>query len=792
MALFRLAFTPAIALMNRLKYPQKFLLISLVFILPLALVLNFLITELDSRIKFTQKEIYGNTYLRPINQLWQNIPLRQFYLQQQFYKDSLTIGEITVTEELSKIEANIADGFSRLTELDTQMGKVLRTNNKLKDLKFRWQSVLNSQEFLGFRNHDLLLEEINAFRRHIVDFSNLILDPDLDTYYLMDAIAFKLPEMQKLLYKMRRTQLEIAFKQTISDENRALLISLVSLLSDHNQDLGNNLERSFNNSSQNQLRKNLGVRLRNFLVNISEINSYSSQLSTQNDASAFNDNSFNLEIEATLESSFKFWDDVSENLNILLERRMRGFQERKQFILIFVAVILVTVIYLFVGFYLSVMRTVQQLDMAAKQMTDGGAALTRIDSRDELSMVVRAFNSVAAALRESEQKYRGIFENSVDGIFQTSVDGKYISVNPALAKIYGYESVEQMLSMVTSIANDVYVDRDRRHAFQQLMEVNDTLTGFESEVYKRDGSTIWISENVRAFRDGNGKIIYYEGTVEDITQRKDAEIALEIANHHIIALNNRLKEENLRMSSELEVTRRFQEMILPKEQELSEILGLEIAGFMEPAAEVGGDYYDVLQQNGKIKIGIGDVTGHGLESGMLMIMVQTAVRTLLQNEENDPVRFLDTLNRTIYGNIQRMASNKNLSLALLDYEHGLLTLSGQHEEMIIVRQNGELERFDTIDLGFPIGLEEEIGDFLDKKEMRLYTGDVVVLYTDGISEAENEQRQMYGIDRLCEVICASASGSAHDIRQAVIDDLRSHIGSQKVYDDITLLVIKQR
>ena len=542
MALFRLAFTPAIALMNRLKYPQKFLLISLVFILPLALVLNFLITELDSRIEFTQKEIYGNTYLRPINQLWQNIPLRQFYLQQQFYKDSLAIGEITFTEELSKIEANIADGFSRLTELDTQMGKVLKTNKKLQDLKFRWQSVLNSQEFLGFRNHDLLLEEIHAFRRHIVDFSNLILDPDLDTYYLMDAIAFKLPEMQKLLYKMRRTQLEIAFKQKVSDENRALLISLVSLLSDHNQDLGNNLERSFNNSSQNQLRKNLGIRLRNFLINISEINSYRSQLSTQNDASAFNDNSFNAEIAATLESSFKFWDDVSENLNILLERRMRGFQERKQFILIFVAVILVTVIYLFVGFYLSVMRTVQQLDMAAKQMTDGGAALTRIDSRDELSMVVRAFNSVAAALRESEQKYRGIFENSVDGIFQTSVDGKYISVNPALAKIYGYESVEQMLSMVASIEQDVYVDRDRRHAFQKLMDVNDTLTGFESEVYKRDGSTIWISENVRAFRDGDGKIIYYEGTVEDITQRKDAEIALEIANHHIIALNNMMRK----------------------------------------------------------------------------------------------------------------------------------------------------------------------------------------------------------------------------------------------------------
>jgi sigma-B regulation protein RsbU (phosphoserine phosphatase) len=785
-------FRPAIALMNRLKYPQKFLLISLVFILPLALVMNFLITELDSRIEFTQKEIYGNIYLRPINQLWQIIPVRQITLQQQFYKDSLSLGKISHTEELSKIESKITEEFAKLTEIDEQLGRILKTDNKLEEIKFRWQSVLGSQEFLGFRNHDLLLEEIDLFRRHIVDFSNLILDPDLDTYYLMDAIAFKLPEMQKLLYKMRRTHSEIIFKQEISNENKALLISLVSLLSDFNKDLGNNLDRAFSNNLENQLRQNLGISLRNFLISISEINSYSSQLATQNNANLFNDSFFNVEVESALESSFKFWNDVSVNLNTLLERRMRGFQERKQFIVIFVAVILVTVIYLFVGFYLSVMRTVQQLDMAAKQMTGGDTALIRLDSKDELSMVVRAFNSVAAALRESEQKYRGIFENSVDGIFQTSVDGRYISVNPALAEIYGYDSVEQMLSTVVDIASDVYVDRDRRRQFQKLMEVNDTLTDFESEVYKRDRSTIWISENVRAFRDQDGKIIYYEGTVEDITQRKDAEIALEIANHHIIALNNRLKEENLRMSGELEVTRRLQQMILPKEQELSEILGLEIAGFMEPADEVGGDYYDVLQQNGKIKIGIGDVTGHGLESGMLMIMVQTAVRTLLQNEENDPVRFLDTLNRTIYGNVQRMASSKNLSLALLDYEHGLLTLSGQHEEMIIVRQNGELERFDTIDLGFPIGLEEEIGDFLDKKEMRLYAGDVVVLYTDGISEAENEQRQMYGVDRLCEVICANASRSAHDIRQAVIDDLRSHIGSQKVYDDITLLVIKQK
>jgi sigma-B regulation protein RsbU (phosphoserine phosphatase) len=97
---------------------------------------------------------------------------------------------------------------------------------------------------------------------------------------------------------------------------------------------------------------------------------------------------------------------------------------------------------------------------------------------------------------------------------------------------------------------------------------------------------------------------------------------------------------------------------------------------MQPADEVGGDYYDVLSYDGRVKIGIGDVTGHGLESGVLMIMVQTAVRTLLENNETDPVKFLSVLNRTIYHNIQRMNIDKSMSIALLDYEEGKLRLSG--------------------------------------------------------------------------------------------------------------------
>ncbi|WP_448603902.1 SpoIIE family protein phosphatase [Thermoleptolyngbya sp.] len=279
-------------------------------------------------------------------------------------------------------------------------------------------------------------------------------------------------------------------------------------------------------------------------------------------------------------------------------------------------------------------------------------------------------------------------------------------------------------------------------------------------------------------------------TLEQKVEERTAQLAR--ANDEITLLNQQLQSENLRMGAELAITRQIQQMVLPKDHELDQIEGLEIAGFMEPADEVGGDYYDVLHDNGAVKIGIGDITGHGLESGMLMLMVQTAVRTLLSAQETDSVRFLSTLNRVIYDNVQRMNCDRSLTLALLDYEAGQLRLSGQHEEVLVVRANGEIESINTMTLGFPVGLVEDISDFITHTHIHLQPGDGVVLYTDGITEAANEIHELYGIERLCEMISQHWQRPATEIRQAVIDDVRRHIGQQKVFDDITLLIVKQR
>lgn len=213
---------------------------------------------------------------------------------------------------------------------------------------------------------------------------------------------------------------------------------------------------------------------------------------------------------------------------------------------------------------------------------------------------------------------------------------------------------------------------------------------------------------------------------------------------------------------------------------------------MEPAEEVCGDYYDVLTDAGTVKIGIGDVTGHGLESGVLILIAQTALRTLLESNMTDSQGFLDVLNRTLYRAVQRMNCDKNMTLMLLDYNKGILRLSGQHEEVIIVRANGLVERIDTIDLGFPIGLVEDITEFVTFTEVELQAGDVVILYTDGITEAINSHKIAYGLERLIDAVRENMGGSVAEIKQAVIEDLRRFIGRQKIDDDMTLVVLKQK
>ncbi len=140
-------------------------------------------------------------------------------------------------------------------------------------------------------------------------------------------------------------------------------------------------------------------------------------------------------------------------------------------------------------------------------------------------------------LGQAEEMYRSIVENAVEGIFQTTPDGRFIRVNPSLARMYGYASPEELIREMTNIARQLYVDPQRRIEFMHCLAEQGSIQHFESQIYRRDGSTIWIVENARSVYDAEGTLLYYEGSVEDISQRKEAEAELQRQNAYLAALN---------------------------------------------------------------------------------------------------------------------------------------------------------------------------------------------------------------------------------------------------------------
>jgi len=371
------------------------------------------------------------------------------------------------------------------------------------------------------------------------------------------------------------------------------------------------------------------------------------------------------------------------------------------------------------------------------------------------------------------------------------VEAAQSSIKQSLRRILESAALATALSLLTLLGVIVAISKPISAGLNELAAAARRLKDKDYTVRIRKPSDDEVGEVGVAFNSMAADISYHTENLEQLVKDRTSELAA--ASQEIVLLNQRLEIENKRLGSEVDVARQMQMMVLPKRAELESVHGLDIATYMEPAEEVGGDYYDVLQFGDNVKIGVGDVTGHGLESGVLMLMVQSVARALAEQGDDDPVNFLATLNSAIYKNIVRTRTDKYLTLAFVDFrDDGTVILSGQHEEVLIVRQGGIIERIDTNDLGFPIGLESDIRSFVATMQLQLGPGDVLLLHTDGVTEAENPMGELYGMDRLCNSATRHSQGSADSIVSGIIGDLMVHIANQKVHDDITLVAVKRR
>ncbi len=242
-----------------------------------------------------------------------------------------------------------------------------------------------------------------------------------------------------------------------------------------------------------------------------------------------------------------------------------------------------------------------------------------------------------------------------------------------------------------------------------------------------------------------------------------------------------------RLTRELEIAARIQMSILPRNLGVA---GLEISATMMTATEVGGDYYDVLPTEDGCWIAVGDASGHGLTSGLVMMMVQTGVSALVRGlPAASPSAIVKTLNRVMFENIHdRLEADRHMTLSLMRYDlTGKLTVAGAHMDAVVWRAATQ-----TIELlktkGTFLAITDDIDHVNHDQEWRLSPGDVLVLLTDGVTEAEDAGGTAFGYEGVVEVVEQRATMPVSSIQQALAKAVMQH--SPTLADDCTIMVLR--
>jgi sigma-B regulation protein RsbU (phosphoserine phosphatase) len=242
-----------------------------------------------------------------------------------------------------------------------------------------------------------------------------------------------------------------------------------------------------------------------------------------------------------------------------------------------------------------------------------------------------------------------------------------------------------------------------------------------------------------------------------------------------------------RLEQELELARKIQVGILPRRLAAD---GFELTACMTTATEVGGDYYDILPVAGGCWIGIGDVSGHGVTSGLIMLMVQSVVAALVAKDpEASPRDAIAVLNRVLFENIRhRLIKDDFVTLSLLRVTDHRIVFAGAHEHFLVCRaRTGVAESIVTP--GTWLGVMPDVARFTTETTLELEHDDLVVLYTDGITEARNAGGEQYGLDRLGELIQRYQRRPIEEVRDAVLDDVSAWAARRD--DDATLVLLRR-
>jgi serine phosphatase RsbU (regulator of sigma subunit) len=282
--------------------------------------------------------------------------------------------------------------------------------------------------------------------------------------------------------------------------------------------------------------------------------------------------------------------------------------------------------------------------------------------------------------------------------------------------------------------------------------------------------------------------IVFERTAELIKQRDKISVQkeeIEIYAGNLVNINQQLSEARNALWGEMILAKKIQTVLLPTKLDIP---GYEISAYMKPADEVGGDYYDIINRHDHNWVVIGDVSGHGVSAGLIMMMVQTAIRTALDKySHHEPNEILEWINRIIFENIQKLGEQKYMTITLMSLQqNGQINYSGLHQDILIYRTASS-----TIDVletkGMWIGITDQIEGLLQIEQLQMNPGDVLLLFTDGIVEAIDNAGKMFSDLKLRQLFQKLGQNPLSEIHQGILNSLIDY----KLNDDITFVLIKK-
>jgi sigma-B regulation protein RsbU (phosphoserine phosphatase) len=329
------------------------------------------------------------------------------------------------------------------------------------------------------------------------------------------------------------------------------------------------------------------------------------------------------------------------------------------------------------------------------------------------------------------------------------------------------------------------------------MQQNDTLSGFESKIYRKEGTIIWISENCRAVRSLQGEVLYYEGTVQDITQRKEAEEQIRRATAELSRSREELRAKNLLMEENLRTAREIQLALLPQQSpNFPHNLPPEQSAFRffhryQAAESVSGDFFSVSElSETEVGVFICDVTGHGVRAALVTAMIR-ALAEELKPCARDPGLFLRKLNFDLCA-ILRNTGSPMLTTAfyfVADWRTGLLRFAnaGHPKPLLIHRSTNTIETLaNACGRGQPaLGLFEDPP--YQTTEVQLVPGDLVTLFTDGLYEVQGMNEELYSQQRLVMDLQVLIHEEADGMFDKLLDAIRGFSLNHEFEDDVCLV-----